>query len=157
MTVQGGVPTEKSPSVPLPLRMSEALLQGLVAHLRRCRREKVQRAAKLYPNGYLISYGQLIEQSAVRIPAAWLTAPLSEMATYARSRGWPDIAALVVNQQKGYPGPGYFKRPGAPMPDTISKRHLKAWEQNALACMEPWPLPRGTVRFAALGLRASRT
>ena len=133
------------------LRLSEALLQGLLAHIRRCRREQVARVAKQYPVGYLIGYRALIEASGVTTVAAWMTAPLAEIGAVARRRGWPDLPALVVNQAKGYPGPGYFKQPGAPMPDIIGESDLKAWEAKALACMADWPLPRDVVRWSNNG------
>lgn len=130
------------------LRLSEALLQGLLAHVRRCRQERVPAEAKLYPAGWLISYGQLIERSGVQTVAAWMTAPLAEIGYIAQRKGWPDLPALVVNQAKGYPGPGYFKQPGAPMPDAVSQSELDTWEMQARRCMGPWSLPRGIVRWS---------
>ena len=65
----------------------------------------------------------------------------------ARLRGWPDLPALVVNQAKGYPGPGYFKQPGGPTPNTVAESDLEVWRAKALACMADWTLPRRVVRW----------
>ncbi len=118
------------------------LLQALLDHFWQARRERVAREPKLYPAGYLISYSSLIQRAAVMVEARRLGGPLAEISALCDLRGWPPLAALVVRQDCGQPGVGYFRRPGSPKVDLVTAEHLHGWEADARACIAFDKLPR---------------
>ncbi len=118
------------------------LLQALLDHFWQARRERISREPKLYPGGYLISYSSLIQRAGVMVEARRLGGPLAEISALCDLRGWPPLAALVVRQDCGQPGVGYFRRPGSPKVDLITDEHLHGWEQDARTCIAGDKLPR---------------
>ncbi len=118
------------------------LLQALLDHFWQARRERIPREPKLYPGGYLISYTALIQRAGVAVEARRLGGPLAEIAALCDLRGWPPLAALVVRQDRGEPGVGYFRRPGSPKIDLLTDEHLRGWEADARACIAFEKLPR---------------
>ena len=118
------------------------LLQALLDHFWEARRKRVPRAAKLFPAGYLISYSALIQRAGVAVEARRLGGPLAEVGQLSDLRGWPPLAALVVRQDVGQPGVGYFRRPGSPKVNLITEEHLRGWEADARACIEFAKMPR---------------
>ena len=118
------------------------LLQALLDHFWQARRERIPREPKLYPAGYLISYSALIQRAAIMGEARRLGGPLAEISALCTLRGWPPLAALVVRQDCGQPGVGYFRRPGSPKVDVVTGDHLHGWEIDARACIEFDKLPR---------------
>ena len=130
------------------------LLQALLDHFWQCRRERVPREPKLYPAGYLISYSSLIARAGIVAEARRLGGPLAEISTLCEVRGWPPLAALVVRQDCGQPGVGYFRRPGTPKIDLVTDEHLRGWELDARACIAFDKLPR---RAPALIVRETRS
>ena len=118
------------------------LLQALLDHFWEARRKRVPREPKLYPGGYLLSYSALIQRAGVAAEARRLGGPLSEIARLCELKGWPPLAALVVRQDVGQPGVGYFRRPGSPKVDLVTDEHLRAWEADARACMAYERMPR---------------
>ena len=90
------------------------LLQALLDHFWEARRNRSPREPKLFPAGYLISYSSLIQRAGVAVEARRLGGPLAEISALCDLKGWPPLAALVVRQDHGKPGVGYFRRPGAP-------------------------------------------
>ena len=131
------------------------LLQALLDHFWQARRERVPREPKLYPGGYLISYSSLIQRAGVLAEARRLGGPLSEIAALCDLRGWPPLAALVVRQDCGQPGVGYFRRPGAPKIDLATDEHLREWQAEARACIAFDKLPRNAPAITAPLPRAS--
>ncbi len=129
------------------------LLQALLDHFWEARRKRVPRESKLYPGGYLLSYSALIQRAGVAAEARRLGGPLSEIARLCELKGWPPLAALVVRQDVGQPGVGYFRRPGSPKVDLVTDEHLRAWEADARACMAYERMPR---RAPALTVPAGR-
>ena len=132
------------------------LLQALLDHFWQARRDRTPREPKLYPAGYLISYSSLIARASVVAEARRLGGPLSEISALCDLRGWPPLAALVVRQDCGQPGLGYFRRPGAPKLDLVTDDHLRAWEADARACVEFEKLPRNAPALTAIATRVSR-
>lgn len=118
------------------------LLQALLDHFWRARRERVPREPKLYPGGYLISYSSLIQSAGVIVEARRLGGPLAEISALCELKGWPPLAALVVRQDCGQPGVGYFRRPGGPKVDLLTNEHLQGWAADAEACIAFEKLPR---------------
>lgn len=118
------------------------LLQALLDHFWGARRERVPREPKLYPHGYLISYSALIQRAAVIVEARRLGGPLADISALCDLRDWPPLAALVVRQDCGQPGVGYFRRPGSPKIDLVTDAHLAGWEADARACIAFDKLPR---------------
>ena len=116
------------------------LLQALLDHFWEARRKKLPREPRLYPSGYLISYTLLIQRAGILVEARRLGGPLAEISALCELKGWPPLAALVVRQDSGQPGVGYFRRPGSPKIDLVSDEHLRGWEQDARACIA-WDTP----------------
>lgn len=132
-------------AVPVSERYGELtrdLLQALLDHFWQARRERISREPRLYPAGYLISYSSLIARAAVVAEARRLGGPLAEISALCDLRGWPPLAALVVRQDCGQPGLGYFRRPGSPKVDLVTDDHLRGWEADARACIAFDRLPR---------------
>ena len=123
------------------------LFQAILDHWRQARRKRVPREPKLYPAGYLISYASLIQSAAVVAEARRLGGPLTEIAELCRLRGLPPLAALVVRQDVGHPGVGYFRRPDAPKLDLVTDEHLAGWRTDAQACIDFPKLPRTPPRL----------
>ncbi len=121
---------------------TRALLQALLDHFWEARRGKVPREAKLWPGGYLISYSRLIQRAGVAVEARRLGGPLAEIGALCELKGWPPLAALVVRQDVGQPGVGYFRRPGSPKVDLVTEEHLRGWEEDARACIAFDAMPR---------------
>ena len=122
--------------------LTRTLLQALLDHWWECRRRRFPREPKLAPAGYLISYSSLIQRAGVIAEARRLGGPLTGMAELCRLKGWPPLAALVVRQDAGHPGVGYFRRPDAPKLDLVTDAHLRGWEEEARACIEFAKMPR---------------
>lgn len=118
------------------------LFQALLDHFWEARRKRVPRQAKLFPGGYLISYSSLIQRAGVAAEARRLGGPLAEIGAFCERRGWPPLPALVVRQDIGQPGVGYFRRPGSPKVDLVADEHLRAWEKDADACIAFEKMPR---------------
>ena len=118
------------------------LLQALLDHFWEARRRRTPREARLFPAGYLISYSSLIQRAGVAVEARRLGGPLSEIAHLCDLKGWPPLAALVVRQDVGQPGVGYFRRPGAPKIDLVTDDHLRGWEEDARACIAFERMPK---------------
>lgn len=118
------------------------LLQALLDHFWEARRRRAPREPKLYPSGYLISYTSLIQRAGVLVEARRLGGQLAEIAALCELKGWPPLAALVVRQDIGQPGVGYFRRPGSPKIDLVTDEHLHGWETDARACIAFDKLPR---------------
>ena len=118
------------------------LLQALLDHFWEARRKRTPCELKLYPGGYLISYSALIQRAGVMVEARRLGGPLAEISALCTLRGWPPLAALVVRQDVGQPGVGYFRRPGSAKVDLITDEHVRGWEKDAHACMAFDRLPR---------------
>lgn len=118
------------------------LLQALLDHFWEARRKRIPREPKLYPGGYLISYSSLIQRAGVGIEARRMGGQLAEIAALCDLRGWPPLAALVVRQDAGQPGVGYFRRPGGPKIDLVTEEHVRGWEADARACIAFDKLPR---------------
>lgn len=76
------------------------------------------------------------------VEARRLGGPLAEISHLCELKGWPPLAALVVRQDVGQPGVGYFRRPGSPKIDLITDEHLLGWEADAQACIVFEKLPR---------------
>lgn len=131
------------------------LLQALLDHFWQARRERIAREPKLYPGGYLISYSSLIQRAGVAIEARRMGGQLSEIAALCELRGWPPLAALVVRQDAGQPGVGYFRRAGSPKIDLVTDEHLRAWEADARACIGFEKLSRRAPAITA-ALRSTR-
>ena len=121
--------------------LTRDLLQALLDHLHQARRERVPREPKLSPGGYLITYTALIRRAGVIAEARQLGGPLAEIGELCSLRGWPPLPALVVRQDSGQPGVGYFRRPGSPPVDLVTQSHLQSWEADARACFtfRAWP------------------
>ena len=129
----------------MPPRSGDAtrdLLQALLDHFRECRRRHTPQEPKLFPAGYLISYSSLIQKAGILVEARRLGGPLAEISALCDLRGWPPLAALVVRQDGGQPGVGYFRRPGTAPIDLVTDAHLAAWEADAHACIAFTKLPR---------------
>jgi len=122
--------------------VTQDLLQALLDHFWEARRKRVPREPKLYPSGYLISYTSLIQRAGVAVEARRLGHQLTEIAELAVLKGWPPLAALVVRQDAGHPGVGYFRRPGSPKIDLVTEDHLRGWEAEARSCIDFERLPR---------------
>ena len=122
--------------------LTRSLFQVLLDHWWECRRRHIAREAKLAPAGYLIGYNSLIQHAGVVAEARRLGGPLTEIGELCRLRGWPPMAALVVRQDVGHPGVGYFRRPGAPKLDLVTDAHLEGWRQDAQACIDFIKMPR---------------
>ncbi len=118
------------------------LLQALLDHFWQARRQRLPREPKLAPAGYLISYSALIQRAGVVVEARRLGGPLAEISALCELRGWPPLAALVVRQDCGQPGVGYFRRPGSAKVDLVTNEHLLSWEADARACIGFEGLPR---------------
>ena len=118
------------------------MLQALLDHFWEARRKRVPREPKLSPAGYLISYSSLIQRAGVAVEARRLGGPLVEIGALCDLRGWPQLPALVVRQDGGQPGVGYFRRPGTPKIDLVTEEHLRGWEQDARACIAFEAMPR---------------
>ena len=118
------------------------LLQALLDHFWEARRKRWPREPKLLPTGYLISYSSLIQRAGVAVEARRLGGPLAEISALCELRGWPPMAALVVRQDVGQPGVGYFRRAGSPKVDLVTKEHLHGWERDARACIAFDAMPR---------------
>ena len=118
------------------------LLQALLDHFWQARSERVPQEPKLYPAGYLISYSALIQRAGIVAEARRLGGPLAEISALGELRGWPPLAALVVRQDCGQPGVGYFRRPGSPKVDLVTADHLRGWEADVHACIAYDRLPR---------------
>lgn len=118
------------------------LLQALLDHFWECRRKRVPREPKLSPSGYLISYSSLIQRAGIAVEARRLGGPLAEISHLCDLKQWPPLAALVVRQDVGQPGVGYFRRPGSPKVDLVTNEHLRGWEADARACMAFDRMPR---------------
>ena len=128
-----------SPQTPDPTR---DLLQALLDHFWQARRERIPREPKLYPAGYLTSYTALIQRAGVAVEARRMGGPLAEISALCDLRAWPPLAALVVRQDCGQPGVGYFRRPGSAKVDLVTDEHLLAWEADARAVIGFERLPR---------------
>ena len=122
--------------------VAQELLQALLDHFWEARRKRLPREPKLFPAGYLISYSALVQRAGVAVEARRLGGPLAEISALCALRGWPPLAALVVRQDGGQPGVGYFRRPGSAKVDLVTEEHLRAWEMDARACMEFEKMPR---------------
>ena len=118
------------------------LLQALLDHYWEARRRRLPHEPKLFPGGYLISYSSLIQRAGVPFEARRLGGPLAEISALCELKGWPPLAALVVRQDVGQPGVGYFRRPGSPKVDLVTDEHLRGWEADAGACMAFEAMPR---------------
>jgi hypothetical protein len=118
------------------------LLQALLDHFWAARRSRTPREPKLFPGGYLISYSSLIQLAGVAVEARRLGGPLAEISRLCELKGWPPLAALVVRQDAGQPGVGYFRRAGSPKIDLLTDAHLNSWEMDARACIEFDRMPR---------------
>ena len=118
------------------------LLQALLDHFWEARRKRAPRELKLFPGGYLISYSALVQRAGVAVEARRLGGPLAEIGALCELRGWPPLAALVVRQDGGQPGVGYFRRPGSPKVDLVTQEHLRGWEEDARACLAFEKMPR---------------
>lgn len=118
------------------------LLQALLDHFWQARRQRVPREPKLFPAGYLISYSALIQRAGIVVEARRLGGPLAEISALCDLRAWPPLAALVVRQDCGQPGVGYFRRPGSAKVDLVTNEHLLSWEADARACIAFEGLPR---------------
>ena len=118
------------------------LLQALLDHFWQARRERVPRVPKLFPAGYLISYTALIQRAGIAAEARRLGGPLAEISALCELRSWPPLAALVVRQDCGQPGVGYFRRPGSAKVDLVTNEHLLGWQADARACIDFGALPR---------------
>jgi hypothetical protein len=121
---------------------TQTLLQALLDHFWEARRKRVPREPKLFPGGYLISYSSLIARAGVAVEARRLGGPLAEIGALCELKGWPPLAALVVRQDAGQPGVGYFRRPGSPKVDLVTEEHLDGWEADARACIAFEKMPR---------------
>lgn len=130
--------------------LTRHLLQALLDHFWQARRERVPREPRLYPAGFLISYSSLIQRAGVVAEARRLGGPLAEISALCDLRGWPPLAALVVRQDCGQPGVGYFRRPGSPKIDLVTDEHLHGWEADARACIEFPKLPRSAPSLTAV-------
>lgn len=124
------------------MELARELLQALLDHFWECRRKRTPQEPKLFPHGYLISYSSLIQKAGVAVEARRLGGPLTEIAHLCELKGWPPLAALVVRQDAGQPGVGYFRRPGAPKINLLTDDHLQGWEADARACMAFSRMPR---------------
>jgi hypothetical protein len=93
--------------------LTEACYQALLRHFWWARNENLPREAKLYPYGYLLSYGQLIDAAKVPLDPRNTGGPLYWVAERCVSSGRPPINALVVNKQTGIPDEGFFGAPGS--------------------------------------------
>ena len=122
--------------------LTRTLFQALLDHWWECRRRKLPRKPKTAPAGYLISYSSLIQRAGVIAEARRLGGPLTEIAELCRAKGWPPLAALVVRQDVGHPGVGYFRQPDAPRLDLVTDAHLLGWERDARACIDFAKMPR---------------
>ena len=118
------------------------LLQALLDHFWEARRKKSPREPRLFPAGYLISYSSLIQRAGVAVEARRLGAPLAEISALCDLRAWPPLAALVVRQDRGQPGVGYFRRPGSAKVDLVTDEHIRGWEADARACIAFDAMPR---------------
>lgn len=140
-------------SVRKPRETTRELLQALLDHFWEARRKRWPREPKLSPAGYLISYSALIQKAGVTAEARRLGGPLTEIGALCELRGWPPLAALVVRQDAGQPGVGYFRKPGSPKVDLVTQEHLHGWEQDARACIAFEIMPR---RAPAIEQKARR-
>ncbi len=129
--------------------LTRDLLQALLDHFWQARRERIPREPKLYPAGYLISYSSLIQRAGVVADARRLGGPLADISALCDLRGWPPLAALVVRQDCGQPGVGYFRRPGSPKIDLVTNEHLRGWEADARACIAFEKMPRSAPAITA--------
>ncbi len=129
--------------------LTRELLQALLDHFREARRQRAPREPKLHPAGYLISYSSLIQRAGVAAEARRLGGPLAEISALCALRGWPPLAALVVRQDCGQPGVGYFRRPGSPKVDLVTDEHLRGWEADARACIAFEKMPRNAPAITA--------
>ncbi len=93
--------------------LTEACYQALLRHFWVARRNDYPRKPKLYPDGYLLSYGQLVEAANVPINPRRAGGPLYHVAVRCTLAGLPPINALVVNGTSGFPGEGFFAAPGS--------------------------------------------
>lgn len=136
------------PMSDLSRNLPQVLLQALLDHFGEARRKRVPRQPKLFPNGYLVSYSSLIQRAGVVAEARRLGGPLADISALCELRGWPPLAALVVRQDCGQPGVGYFRRPGSPKVDLVTDEHLQGWEADARACIAFERMPRSAPPLA---------
>ena len=118
------------------------MLQALLDHFWESRRRRLPREPKLSPFGYLISYSGLVQRAGVAVEARRLGGPLAEIGALCELKGWPPLAALVVRQDAGKPGVGYFRRPGSTKVDLVTNEHLQGWEVDARSCIAFDKMPR---------------
>lgn len=122
--------------------VTHKLLQALLDHFWEARRKKAPPEPKLFPAGYLISYSSLIQRAGVIVEARRLGSPLAEISALCDLRAWPPLAALVVRQDVGQPGVGYFRRPGSARVDLVTDEHIRGWQADAMACITFDRMPR---------------
>lgn len=122
--------------------VTQDLLQALLDHFWEARKRRLPLELRLAPGGYLISYSSLIQRAGVAVEARRLGGQLAEISALCELRGWPPLAALVVRQDVGQPGVGYFRRPGSPKVDLVTEEHLRGWESDARACIAFPAMPR---------------
>ncbi len=136
--------------------VTRELLQALLDHFWEARRKRVPRVPKLFPAGYLISYSSLVQRAGVAVEARRLGGPLAEISRLCQLKGWPPLAALVVRQDVGQPGVGYFRRPNSPKVDLVTEEHLRGWEADARACMAFARMPRRAPALQVVDRRRAR-
>ena len=136
--------------------VTRELLQALLDHFWECRRKRAPPEAKLYPRGYLISYSALVQRAGVAVEARRLGGPLAEIGALCELKSWPPLAALVVRQDVGQPGVGYFRRPGSAKVDLVTDEHLRSWERDAQACISFHKLPRRAPAMVVTASNRSR-
>jgi len=124
------------------LTITEAVLKSLLHHFWYARDNRLPKTLDLYPKGYLISYGHLMDISGVPIDPRNAGGPLFHVASYCEQSGWPPINSLVVRSHERYPGDGYFSAPGSIVSSSDFVERMTVWDRCARQCVDFDGYPR---------------
>jgi hypothetical protein len=117
------------------LTVSEIVFQHLLEHIWFAKDKGYPREFDQAPNGYLITYGKLIELSQVPLSPRNAGGPLFDIAGYCAANGLPPIHALVVAKETGMPGDGFFRAPGSSYAGLGFDEAFQLWRKDVESCM----------------------
>ncbi len=90
---------------------SDLLFRTLLKHFWMMRAASIPREARLYSDGYLISYGALCAQAGAPHLTTDAGALLYETAVFCEAQMWPPLHALVVKRDTQTPAEDFFHAP----------------------------------------------